>query len=64
VPLDGTTPENGSIHFHVDDAVSTDANGCAATSFTITPFGTNQVAAQLDGGSCQGRTQLLTKMGR
>jgi hypothetical protein len=58
-------PENdGSIHFRVDHAVSTDANGCTATAFTMTPFGTNQVAAQLDGGTCQGGQLLLTKMGR
>ena len=46
------------------DEDSTDANCCAATSFTITPFGTNQVAAQLGEGACQGGQLLLTKMGR
>jgi len=57
-------PENGSIRFHVDKTIEAEANGCAATSFTATPFGTNQIAVQWQEGSCQGGQVLLTKNGR
>jgi hypothetical protein len=57
-------PESGSIRFHVDKTIEADANGCAATSFTATPFGTNQIAVQWQEGSCQGGQILLSKNGR
>jgi hypothetical protein len=57
-------PENGSIRFHVDQTVNTDVNGCAATSFTATPFGTNRISVQWQEGSCQGGQILLGKAGR
>jgi len=57
-------PENGSIRFHVDKTIEADANGCAATSFTATPFGTNQIAVQWQEGSCQGGQIILAKNGR
>lgn len=57
-------PENGSIRFRVDKTIEADANGCAATSFTATPFGTNQIAVQWQEGSCQGGQVLLSKNGR
>jgi hypothetical protein len=58
------TPQNGSIRFHVDKTIGADANGCTATSFIATPFGTNQIAVQWQEGSCQGGQILLGKSGR
>lgn len=57
-------PENGSIRFHVEKTISADANGCAATSFTATPFGTNKIAVQWQEGSCQGGEILLSRTGK
>lgn len=57
-------PQSGSIRFHVDKTIGADANGCTATSFTATPFGTNQIAVQWQEGSCQGGQILLGKSGK
>jgi hypothetical protein len=57
-------PENGSIHFHVDKTINTHPGGCAATSFTATPFGTNKIAVQWQEGECQGGEILLGRSGR
>ena len=57
-------PEDGSIRFHVDKTINADINGCAATSFTATPFGTNRISVQWQEGSCQGGQIILGKNGR
>lgn len=57
-------PENGAIRFQVDKTVIGDSDICATTSFTITPFGTNKVAAQWREGTCRGVQFLLDKGGR
>ncbi len=56
------TMENGSIHFRVDKTIGASRNGCAATSFTLTPFGTNQLAAEWQEGTCQGGHVILQKV--
>jgi hypothetical protein len=54
--------EKGSIEFSVDKTVGADANGCAPTGFTLTPFGANQLAAEWrEGGSCSGGRLILHK---
>jgi len=53
--------ENGSIQFHTDKAVGTDSNGCAPTSFSLTPFGSNQLAAEWREDACQGGRMILRK---
>ena len=53
--------ENGSIRFHVDKTIGTNSNGCAATSFALTPFGANQLAAEWQEGTCQGGNIILQK---
>ena len=58
------TPENGSLHFRVDKTVGADVDGCAATSFTAMPFGTNKIAVQWQDGSCQGGQIVLNKSDR
>lgn len=50
--------ENGTIHLTVDKTVSTNSNGCAATSFNLTPFA-KQIAAEWQEGTCQGGRILL-----
>lgn len=57
--------ENGSIQLHTDKTVGTDSNGCAPTSFTVTPFGSNQLAAEWrEGTSCSGGNMILGKARR
>jgi hypothetical protein len=56
------TMENGSIRFHVDKTVSTNSNGCAATSFNLVPFGSNQLAAEWQEEGCQGGHVILQKV--
>jgi hypothetical protein len=53
--------ENSSIRFHVDKTIGTNSNGCAATSFTLTPFGANQLAAEWQEATCQGGNIILQK---
>jgi hypothetical protein len=53
--------ENGSIHFKVDRTIDASGNGCAATSFTVTPFGTNQLAAEWQEEGCSGGHVILQK---
>jgi hypothetical protein len=53
--------ENGSIRFHVDKTLAANSNGCFATAFTLTPFGTNQLAAEWQEAGCQGGHMILQK---
>ncbi len=50
--------ENGALRLTVDKTVSTNSNGCAATSFNLTPFA-KQLAAEWQEGTCQGGRILL-----
>jgi hypothetical protein len=55
--------DKGSIEFHVDKTVGSDSNGCAATGFTLTPFGSGQLAAEWrEGSSCSGGRLILHKV--
>jgi len=56
------TMQDGAIHFHADKNIGTDINGCAVTSFTLTPFGSNRLAAEWEAGSCQGGHMVLAKV--
>lgn len=53
--------ENGAIAFHVDKTIGADGNGCAATSFTLTPFGKNEFAAEWQEATCRGGRVMLQK---
>ena len=55
-------PKDGVIQFHVDKTFGRDINGCAVTSFTLTPFGANQLAAEWKAGECQGGHMMLRRM--
>ena len=62
--LSGTW-EKGAIRFSVVKNIGTDqASGrCALTSAAVTPFGTNQIAAEWLDGPCGGGQLLLNKIG-
>jgi hypothetical protein len=62
ITLQGT-PENGAIRFQVDKTVVSPMSGCATTSFMVTPFGTNRIAAQWREGLCQGGQILMARIG-
>jgi hypothetical protein len=52
-------PEKGSFQFHVDKVVG--SGGCAPGSFTLTPFGNAQMAAEWKETGCSGGHALLTR---
>jgi hypothetical protein len=54
--------ESGSVLFRADKTVGADANGCAVTSFSLTPFGSNQLAAEWQEDTCAGGHTLLRKV--
>jgi hypothetical protein len=56
--------EKGAIAFHVDKTIGADSNGCAATSFTLTPFGKNEFAAEWQEATCRGGRIMLQKARR
>jgi hypothetical protein len=58
------TPVNGSLQFTVDKVIGKGASGCALSSFTLTPFGADQLAAEWQEGTCQGGQILLKRAGR
>jgi hypothetical protein len=55
------TLEKGSIEFHVEKTINADSNGCAPTSFSLTPFGANQLAAEWLEGACGGGHLILRR---
>jgi hypothetical protein len=58
--LSGTWDKGQSIMFTVDKITGTNESGCVMTGFTVTPFGSNKVAAQWT-DNCGGGNMLLTK---
>ena len=58
------TLQDGAIHFRADKNIGTDINGCSVSSFTLTPFGSNRLAAEWQAGSCQGGHMVLVKAPR
>jgi YD repeat-containing protein len=47
-----------------DKNLGADINGCTVSSFTLTPFGSNRLAAEWETGSCQGGHMVLAKAPR
>lgn len=62
------TVQNGALQFSVDRVMGNAPNGCALTSFTVTPFGNDLISAEWHEGGCQRGDQrgqiLLKRMGR
>jgi hypothetical protein len=53
------TVKDSAIHFRADKDIGGDIRGCTVTSFTLTPFGAYQLAAEWEAGKCQGGNMLL-----
>jgi hypothetical protein len=62
------TVQNGTIQFTVDKVIGKTPNGCAMTSFTVTPYGNDVIAAEWQDGLCQSGDEhgqlLLKRMGK
>jgi hypothetical protein len=62
------TASNGAIQFTVDKIIGRSINGCAFTSFSVTPFGADQLSAEWQEGACGTETRagqlLLRRTGR
>lgn len=52
----------GAIPFHIDKAIGASVDGCALTSFTVTPFGNDQLAAEWQKGTCPGGQMTLQRI--
>jgi hypothetical protein len=52
---------DGAVHFHIDKTIGTDTKDCAVTSFTVTPFGASQLAAEWEKGPCPGGHVILQR---
>ena len=46
------TAKDGAITFTVDKVIGRTIDGCAFTSFTVTPFGADQISAEWQEGDC------------
>ena len=57
-------PEDGALHFTLNKTLIVPGDGCETSSFTVTPFGTNQIAVEWHEGQCRGAQLLLNKNGR
>lgn len=58
--LSGTV-KDGAIAFHVDKTIGTGLDGCPLTSLTVTPFGTDEVAAEWQKTNCPGGQMTLSR---
>ena len=58
------TSKDGAMDFHVDRIISKGASDCELTAFTVTPFGSDQIAAQWKEATCSGGQILLKRFGR
>ncbi len=64
----GGTAKDGAIAFTVDKVIGRTIDGCAFTSFTVTPFGADQISAEWQEGDCAAGQRtgqiLLRRTGR
>jgi hypothetical protein len=58
--LSGTI-KDGSIAFHIDKTIGTGLDGCPLSSFTVTSFGTDEVAAEWQKEGCPGGQMTLSR---
>jgi hypothetical protein len=58
------TVKDGGIDFHVDRIISKGASDCELTGFNVTPFGSDQIAAQWKESNCSGGQILLKRLGQ
>lgn len=60
--LSGSPDGNGAVAFHIDKIVGNSADGCTLTSFTVTPFGNDQIAAEWQKGNCASGQMTLQRI--
>lgn len=53
--------QDGAIAFHVDKAIGTPVDGCPFSAFTVTPFGTQQIAVEWQRGNCASGQMTMTR---
>lgn len=53
--------QDGAIAFHIDKPIGTPVDGCPFSAFTVTPFGTQQVAVEWQRGSCDSGQMTMTR---
>jgi hypothetical protein len=56
------TPKESGIDFHVDRVISKGASDCEMTSLNVTPFGSDQIAAEWKESNCAGGQILLNRL--
>lgn len=57
--------KDGVVAFNVDKVVGTQEDGCGLTAFTVTPFGSDEIAVEWQrGGACPAGEMTLTRQGR
>ena len=54
--------EKGSLRFTVDKVVGADSNGCSPSSFALTPFGVDRLAADWEEPNCSGGHLVLARV--
>jgi len=55
------TAQDGGVSFTVDQTIGTTGDGCSLSGFSITDFGSGQVMAQWQEGTCPAGKMLLRK---
>jgi hypothetical protein len=55
---------DGAIKFHVDQVIGIPVDGCTLTGYSISAFGSQQIAAQWQEGSCPGGQLILVRAQR
>jgi hypothetical protein len=53
--------EKGIVKLNVDKVVDSDAHNCPPTAFTLTPFGSSQLASEWQETNCSGGHALLMR---
>jgi hypothetical protein len=56
--------ENDAIHLRLQQSINKFPSGCEPTSFSLSPFGSAQLAAKWEEGSCQGGNLLMRRSPR
>jgi hypothetical protein len=57
-------PNDKSVEFNVDKVISKGAGRCSFTSFTVTPFGNDQIAAEWREDACGEGQMVLRRAGK
>lgn len=58
------SPKDGAVAFHVDKTIGATFDGCTITSFTVTPFGNDEIATEWQNGTCNKGQVMLRRVGK